>query len=101
MKTLFCQQAAEYTYEKFRENVSTAHIMIMVPGQFAEKKYASIESLGLAFCVSGRTRHLSMKESIVAIFYLLYYLFRSFVLIYRVFYVTILVFYLVALFYCL
>ena len=68
MKTLFCQQAAEYTYEKFRENVSTAHIMIMVPGQFAEKKYASIESLGLAFCVSGRTRHLSMKESIAVIF---------------------------------
>ena len=69
MKTLFCQQAAEYTYEKFRENVSTAHIMIMVPGQFAEKKYASIESLGLAFCVSGRTRHLSMKESIAVIFF--------------------------------
>ena len=37
MKTLFCQQAAEYTYEKFRENVSTAHIIIMVSGQFAEK----------------------------------------------------------------
>ena len=91
MKTLFCQQAAEYTYEKFRENVSTAHIMIMVPGQFAEKKYASIESLGLAFCVSGRTRHLSMKESITVIFSLLYYLYRSFALISRVFHVAIFV----------
>lgn len=100
MKTLFCQQAAEYTYEKFRENVSTAHIMIMVPGQFAEKKYASIESLGLAFCVSGRTRHLSMKESIAVIFFPLYYLYRSFALISRVFHVAIFVkecFYLVAL----
>ena len=80
MKTLFCQQAAEYTYEKFRENVSTAHIMIMVPGQFAEKKYASIESLGLAFCVSGRTRHLSMKESIAVIFSPLYYIVQKFCL---------------------
>ena len=64
------------------------------------KKYASIESLGLAFCVSGRTRHLSMKESIAAIFFPLYYLYRSCALISRVFHVAIFVkecFYLVAL----
>ena len=49
MKTLFCQQAAEYTYEKFRENVSTAHIMIMVPGQFAEKKICIDRVSGFGF----------------------------------------------------
>ena len=109
MKTLFCQQAAEYTYEKFRENVSTAHIMIMVPGQFAEKNMHRLSLWVWLFAYPGGPDIWAWRNLSLWFFPLSITLYRSFVLVSRVFHVAIFVkecFYLVDLlfttfcFYC-